>query len=313
MKVIFWVVNKKTMGLTALFLAMQIIPSYASGPYITANPTTKPQAAPENPTEDDEKFDEKDIFAEVISGNLLEEMTGSSFTLSAGLDFSRGKYNLPVDTRVLYLPLTFKFNNGPWSFSLSGGYSQSNSPDNVFLGPDSKPYVDRNEIITGSRRKNSGFGDLYLSATYSIDSLYDNQIYVDFTGRIKIPTANSSQGLGTGKVDYTAQIDVSKLFGNIMPFATVGYRILGKTPEYTLQNSFFFSVGASYYLTYDTSIGISYDYRQSATFGYQDPKEIYGYFDMQINSNWGMNIYGVIGLDETAPDAALGFQLRYKF
>lgn len=313
MKIIFWVKNRNTMGLTALFSIMQIFPSYASSSYSTAASVQAPKTAAEAPADEEEQLDEKDIFAEVISGNLLEEMTGSSFTLSAGLDFSRGKYNLPVDTRVLYLPLTLKFDNGPWAFSLSGGYSQSNSPNNVFLGPDGKPYVDSSEDITNARRKNFGFGDLYLSATYSIDTLYDNQVYIDFTGRIKIPTANSSQGLGTGKLDFTAQIDVSKLFGNIMPFATAGYRILGKTPEYNLQNSFFYSVGASYYLTYDTSIGISYDYRQSATLGSQDPKEIYGYFDMQINSNWGLNLYGVVGLNEASPDAALGFQVRYKF
>ena len=265
----------------------------------------------------DEELDESTIFAEIISDNLLEEITGSHYSIAAGFDFNHGKYNLDLSSKVYYAPLTFRYDNGPWSFSLSTGYMRISAPNNVFLGPDEKPFFDddKNDDEDGLNFQeiHEGLGDIYLSTTYSINSLYDNQIYIDFTGRVKIPTADSSKNLGTGKVDFTAQIDISKLYGKIMPFAAAGYKILGKTPQHDLQNSFFFSLGASYYLTYDTSIGISYDYRQTATPGFQDPKEIYTYFNMQINKEWGFNLYSVFGLNEASPDTSLGFRIRYKF
>ena len=107
--------------------------------------------------------------------------------------------------------------------------------------------------------------------------------------------------------------DVSYLIGNLMPFATVGYRFVGETELYDLQNSFFASVGLSYYLTLDTSIGVSYEYRESATPGFNSPKEIFAYTDVQLDDHWGLNIYGVIGLNNVTTDYGLGTQIRYKF
>ncbi len=261
----------------------------------------------------DEKLDESTIFAEIISENLLEEITGSHYSIAAGFDFNHGKYNSELSSNVYYAPLTFRYDDGPWSFSLSTGYMRISAPNNSFLGPDGKPFFDDDGDDANFHEIHEGLGDLYFSTTYSINSLYDNQIYIDFTGRVKIPTADSSKNLGTGRLDFTAQIDISKIYGKIMPFAAAGYKILGKTPQHNLQNSFFFSLGASYYLTYDTSIGISYDYRQTATPGFQDPKEIYTYLNMQINKEWDFNLYGVFGLNQASPDTSLGFRVRYKF
>lgn len=237
-------------------------------------------------------------------------------TFTTGYDYSSGKFNLPANTNISYIPYSLKYSTGSWSFKANSGYISFAAPRNVITAVEGAPLVTDVALSPTDRTRNSrkdGFGDVYLSGTYSIENPFDNDLYLDLTARIKIPTANEKRGLGTGKVDYTVKADIAYLIGNLMPFATIGYRIIGKNELYDLQNSFFASIGASYYLTYDTSIGMSYEYRESATPGFNSPKEIFAYTDVQISDHWGANFYGVVGLNNVTTDYGIGTQIRYKF
>jgi hypothetical protein len=238
------------------------------------------------------------------------------FTLTSGFDYSSGKFNLPTSTNIIYVPYAIKYKTGPVTFRASSGYINLTGPKNVVTATDGVPLltnIDLTEPDNRVNRKKNGFGDVYLSATYSFENPFQNDLYFDLTGRIKIPTADEFKGLGTGKVDYIAQADIAYLIGNFMPFGTIGYRFVGKSNLYDLQNSFFASIGMAYYVTHDTSIGASYDYRESSTPNFPNPKEIFGYIDVQINDHWGINFYGVSGLNNTTTDYGLGTQVRYKF
>lgn len=262
------------------------------------------------PTND---FDQNSIEEDYESVALFNDR---EFIFSTGYDYSSGKFNLPANTNISYIPYSLKYTEGNVSFRASSGYITFASPRNVVTAIDGAPLVTDVELTDDERRRNSrksGFGDIYLSGTYSIENPYSNDLFIDLTGRVKIPTANENRGLGTGKVDYSVQVDVAYLYGNFMPFGTLGYRFVGKTALYDLQNSFYASIGLAYYLTYDTSIGVSYDYRESATPGFNSPKEIFAYTDVQLNDHWGINLYGVVGLNNVTTDYGLGTQLRYKF
>ena len=50
---------------------------------------------------------------------------------------------------------------------------------------------------------------------------------VDFTGRIKLPTASESKGLGSGKTDFAVQVNVDKNFNGPYVSSGLGYKILG--------------------------------------------------------------------------------------
>lgn len=258
-------------------------------------------------------FDQSSIEEDYESVALYNDR---EFIFSTGYDYSSGKFNLPTNTNISYIPYSLKYTEGSLSFRASSGYISFASPRNVVTAVEGTPLVTDVDLTVGERQRSSrksGFGDIYLSGTYSIENPYSNDLFVDFTARVKIPTANENRGLGTGKVDYSVQVDAAYLFGNFMPFGTLGYRFIGKTDLYDLQNSFYASIGLAYYLTYDTSIGVSYDYRESATPGFNSPKEIFAYTDVQINDHWGINLYGVVGLNNVTTDYGVGTQLRYKF
>ena len=258
-------------------------------------------------------FDQNTIDDDYESISLFDD---EEWILTTGYDYSSGKFNLPANTNISYIPYSLRYNRGSWSLRASSGFITFAAPKNVITAVEGAPLVTDVDLNVNDRLQNSrrsGFGDIYLSAAYSVENPYNDDFQVSVGGQIKIPTANESKGLGTGKVDYTIKTDVSYIIGDFMPFATLGYRFIGKTELFDLQNSFFASVGATYSITYDTTVGVSYEYRESATPGFNSPKEIFAYTDFQLNNNWGINLYGVVGLNNVTTDYGLGTQIRYKF
>lgn len=258
-------------------------------------------------------YDDQSIEEDYESIPLFE---ASEWVFTTGFDYSSGQFNLPAKTNISYIPYSIRYSDGPWSFRASSGYISFAGPRNIITAVEGAPLVtdiELEEVDEYRRPRKSGFGDVYLSGSYSLENPYFSDLLIDITGQIKFPTADERLGLGTGKFDFAGKVDISYLFGNFMPYGTLGYRIVGKSNRYDLQNSFFASVGASYFLTYDTSIGMSYEYRESATPGFNSPKEIFAYTDVQLNDHWGINVYGVVGLNNVTTDYGLGTQIRYKF
>ncbi|MDG1996639.1 MAG: hypothetical protein P8J14_09100 [Emcibacteraceae bacterium] len=264
-------------------------------------------------TASDQSFDAATIEDDYVSVPLVEE---NVLTFTTGYDYSSGKFNLPRNTNISYVPYALKYEFYNLTFRASSGYISFAGPRNVITADNGAPLVTDialSDVESLTSRRKSGFGDVYLSAGYSFENPYMADFFIDLTGQIKLPTADENKGLGTGEVDYTLKLDAAYLFGNFMPFGTIGYRFVGQSELYDLQNSFFASIGMAYYLTFDTSIGVSYDYRESATPGFNSPKEIFTYVDFKLDENWGFNVYGVVGLNNITTDYGLGTQIRYKF
>ncbi len=51
-------------------------------------------------------------------------------------------------------------------------------------------------------RKVQGIGDTTLSAAWSFRDIGDTRLYVDLTGRVRLPTGDKSRGPGHGTTDY---------------------------------------------------------------------------------------------------------------
>ena len=67
----------------------------------------------------------------------------------------------------------------------------------------------------GTVSRRSGIGDVNLAATYSLP--VSDTTYFDITGKVKLPTADEAKFLGTGTTDFTAQGELSQVFGNVTP------------------------------------------------------------------------------------------------
>jgi len=229
------------------------------------------------------------------------------FRATSGFDFSSGHYGADRPTEILYTPLTLQASKGPWTLKADVAWLRVTGPA-ILL--DGSAEGTANVRTSGSA---SGPGDINLYARYSFEELYGDNLFIDLTARVKVPTADFADGLGTGEWDQSLQIDIASAFGKVAPFAAFGYRITGEPDGFTLRNVFYGTVGVQYTWGPRVATGVYYDVRQSSIPSGKAPQEGAAYVNFKINDRWSINAYGVVGFSRNSPDAGGGTFITYNW
>jgi hypothetical protein len=233
----------------------------------------------------------------------------SRFSVSTGFDFSSGKYGEPDATQVWYVPFNVKYEwRRHWIFRLTVPYLLVTSSGAVVTGGD----IVAVSGAAGRKRTHEGLGDVIVGATYRLDPIRPGFPWVDFTTKLKIPTASEKQGLGTGEVDTTLQIDVTKPFGRLTPFGTVAFRFVGDPPDGDLTDTLSTSLGFDWRFAKSLSAGLYYGWRQTASRSLGDAHELVPFVSWKVAKHFTIGPYADVGLSTAAPDFGLGIQLGYK-
>ena len=99
---------------------------------------------------------------------------------------------------------TGRYDVGAWTYRATLPLIEVDGPVTVIpgVGPVSEG--------AAPSRTETGLGDIVLSATYN--AYYDraSTLGLDFTGKVKLPTADEDKGLGTGETDFAFLVDVYK-------------------------------------------------------------------------------------------------------
>ncbi|MGE4063687.1 MAG: hypothetical protein AB7E79_09995 [Rhodospirillaceae bacterium] len=229
------------------------------------------------------------------------------FRATTGFDFSSGKYGADKPTEVLYVPFTLQATKGPWTLKGDLSWLRVSGPALLLDGS----AVGTVPVRTSGSA--AGPGDINLYARYSVESLYDNNLFVDITGRVKIPTASFAKGLGTGEWDQSLQVDVATMFGNIVPFGVIGYRFTGEPAGFTLRDVVYGTLGVQYTWSPRLSTGVYYDVRQSSIPTAAAPQEGTAYVNFKLSDRVSVTAYGVLGFSKNSPDAGGGTFITYQW
>jgi hypothetical protein len=240
---------------------------------------------------------------------------GGTFTLSSGFDWSTGDYDDPEDTDILYVPLTvgYRWERFPVTpYRLDELELRVTVPYLDVDGPgvlvDGVPVTDVAVVDRGGQR--DGLGDVLIRTTYRIFPPPGSRLpLLELTARVKAPTADRSDGLGTGEVDTTLEIGLAQRFGMLSVFASAGYRFVGDPPRGHLDDTVLASVGGSLRLAERFGAGLAYDWRQSATPGSDDLHELLPYAWFDLGEHLRVGPYAVVGLSDGSPDIGAGLQL----
>lgn len=262
------------------------------------------------------------------------------FSISTGVDYSTGDYGDVEDTDILFVPVSLRYRTGGWSVQAVVPYISVEGPGDVVPG-DGSPILTDNcariqftrpqlfdrfctdegaPIAQPDRTSASGLGDIVLAASYTLSEALTGDFGVTFEGRVKLPTADEDDALGTGETDGAVAVDVAWYGANITPFARIGYRFLGdptftdELGEFTvdLQNGFTGSAGLSVPIGRTTAT-LAYDYLQGSVEGVDDIHELSASVAVPVTSALTLSGYGVAGLTDSSPDIAIGLTLRYTF
>jgi len=233
----------------------------------------------------------------------------TEFQWSTGLDYSQGKYTDTQTTKILYAPFNATMLFGDFTAKATVPYIRITGPGTVVGGGGVGPIARNNP--SGTITTESGIGDIVAALSYT-KMAQNNTLFIDFTGKVKLPTASSTKNLGTGLTDYTAQIDLTKAAGPVNLFGTIGYRWMGSSPTFVLQNGFISSVGFSTDISANTNVGLIYDYREAASLTAQNPSEITGFIGWKLSKQVRLQTYGVVGFSNGSPDTGVGMQISFR-
>jgi hypothetical protein len=222
------------------------------------------------------------------------------FTLETGMDYNTGRYGDTRSTSILYVPFTGKYRGKSWTLKLTVPYLQVSGPSNVING------VGSTGVMTTTSTTRSGLGDVIVAATRSVYYSGSSGLLLNLTGKAKLGTADSAQGLGTGKNDYAIQSEVYRLTDKFTSFGTLGYKVYGQPSGYKLYNAFYGSLGGSYKFNQETYGGMMFSLAEKSTANGSSRNEAILFASHKLSANLKAQGYVLKGFTKSVPDWGLG-------
>ena len=267
----------------------------------------------------------------VISSPVLAD---DQFSLTTGFDYSTGKYGNAISTNILYVPVTGKYETDKLTLKLTVPYISISGPGGVIQGigrvvtttsPASgtpgfgRPGMGRpgtttttTMITTTTTTTNSGLGDVIASAGYTVYSV--DVLSLDVVGKVKFGTADANKGLGTGKNDYSAQVDgYYTLRKATTLFATAGYKVIGVPTGLTVNNVPYGMLGANQKLSEATSVGVMLSVVPSAFAVGSDQQDVMAYVSQKLSKRLKLQAHLLKGFSNGSPDYGGGLMITGVF
>lgn len=243
----------------------------------------------------------------MMSASASAETTSS---LSTGFDYNTGKYGGTSSTTIWYIPVTAKIQTDNLFLKLTVPYISMTSDGTTGVIPG----MGRMQNTTTTSNKTvtrSGLGDVIASAGYTI--VDNDSLMLDLVGNIKFGTADAGKNLGTGKNDYSAQLDGFYTFSKTTVLATVGYKIIGEPANVTVNNIAYGSLGISQKIADKISAGFIYDAAQSSTEINPGTRELSVFVTNKISTEYKINASLMKGFSDSSPDYGCNLMLTGSF
>lgn len=247
------------------------------------------------------------------SATIAEERQDpeSDITFLAGSDYISGDVN-GQDYETFAASAGIAAQSGRFSFAASIPYVVTSAPEELIVsngGVLGTPLLSQPSTQTRQITR-EGVGDLVLQGGYSVPL---GSVNAFIGGNVKIPTASRKKALGTGELDYGVSGQLSRQFGQVIPFLNANYTVIGEPEGFDVRNTLSGSAGSQFVLGNSSSVTLDYNYEQSATQSVESHQSVGIGFDTGISSDLRLGINARAGLTEDAPDARIGVRLGIGF
>jgi len=176
--------------------------------------------------------------------------------------------------------------------------------------------IDDDDIVdedgfAGPDNSRSGFGDVNVSALYSIQLA--SGTYFEPAVAVKLPTASRTKRLGTGEVDVTLSADLVQEIGDATLYVHGRRRFAGKPEGSTLRSTWGAGGGASVRATDGVYIGADYFWQQSAFAGRQASSEASAWASFRLSEGFSLTTYAGTGFNDSSADFFAGMAIGKRF
>ncbi len=277
-------------------------------------------------------FAPSSAFAQTADSSASE----TAVSMSVGANYTTGDYGDVEDTAVLSVPVSLRVRTGnfnvrvtvPWvrldgpgslidsgldDGGSSGGSgrgrgrggsgSNSGSGSGVDIGDD-----DNDPLNNGVT---SGLGDVTVAASYELQ--LTRNVWLDTTGRVKLPTASQSRRLGTGQIDVTAGADLVTEVGGVTLYAGGRRRFVGNSATTNYRDVWGAGLGMSARASDNITLGADLDWQQSVTAGNGASRDITVWSSFRVAGPVRLRVFAGTGLSTNSHDFTGGASLTYRF
>ena len=237
--------------------------------------------------------------------------TKTSVALSTGIEYQQGTYGLHENVDLLSAPTTLTIRHGKLMLAASLPYVRLDAPANVVTGGGilGVPIIVP-PTTTTERRTRSGIGDLRLTGSYTLSEL---PVGVSLSAQVKLPTASTAKGIGTGKADVAVGGELFKRLGRVTPYLDVAYTMPGSPAGYRLDDSLSGQVGAAMQLGKRVRGHLGYAYAQAISPMLDDQQSLAAGINVGVTRRVTLAMYGSAGVSRGAPDVVAGMQIGFGF
>ena len=238
------------------------------------------------------------------------------FQIITGFSYLEGDFGTGTTAQTIYMPFTLRYLGERFDVGLNIPFVYKDSSAAISI-IDGRPIRIRNDpvsniidLIAPGVGDLSVKGRLYLFDDPGTDSFLPA---ITPTARVKFPTADASEGLGTGEYDFGLGLELDKQVENFFLFADFGYTFIGNPPGTNLRDQISAGTGVGYQILKSLSASVTYAWSRALVSGTDDPMDIITNVSWRITRTFTWTPFVSFGLTDGSPDYAVGFSLSKRF
>jgi len=244
-------------------------------------------------------------FLSLASPSAASGAEASDWKVSASVNYETGDYGSSATTETWYMPLTVKKKVSDESFvSITIPYVSQRGNAAVATVDGSVFQINQS---TGPVTTNSGLGDLVFRGGYQLLA-ESKKVPVDLTltGKLKLPTADETRGLGTGELDAGFGFELAKsLPSGITGYLDFYYTATGDPPWLDLDDRVFVDIGFSRALQPGWTVCAFYEESNTLVKDATHIRNLTVNLEYKVDAGMRLFFGGTAGLTETSPDYGL--------
>jgi hypothetical protein len=234
-----------------------------------------------------------------------------NWQLSSSLTYESGTYGTSTRTDTVYIPFTVKrlFDQGDLGLTVPFVILRTTGETTLVDGIPQRIRKGAKAPVT-----RSGVGDMILKGRYYAVDEHGFLPTIALTAKVKFPTADESQGLGTGKFDEGFGVEVSRRFlERFIGYFDLSYTFIGSPAGTDLRNQTAYDLGLGYQFTPKLLSSIFYEERTALISGQPNPRDFLITGDYKVTQAFRLNAAVEVGVSSGAPNYGLtaGASLRF--
>jgi hypothetical protein len=241
----------------------------------------------------------------------------TSVQFGTGFEYSTGEFGAADDTTIYEIPFSVRVKSGNWTFRAKVPLAAVDGPGGVVPGDDNGGERDNSgpgggggdddDPVTALGIDEFGLADMTLSGTYTFN-LTEN-VYLDTTAKVTLPTGDEEKDLGTGETDVSMQAEIGADSDMGGVYFQGGYKQRGGAGR---EDGALALVGGYARLTDGVLLGADLSWAEAIVAGGDDLSSATAYASFRMTDSLRFSLFAEKGLSDASADFAAGIGITWR-